>query len=1014
MSSAAVPHPRRRLLARLLLWLIVLLGLAFVAVLVWEIRHAELQSRWIHRYASTLTWDVQPGPSDALVFPKEGPFDKRLGYAYLPLLLERLQARDFVIDAQARFSPDMLDHVGRGLFPPYQEKLLAGLVIDDCRGETMFAFSYPSDGYALFGDIPPVIVDALLYIENRGLLDLARPRANPAVDWPRLAVALTSQAQKALDLQHSPAGGSTLATQIEKFRHSPDGMTLNAPEKLRQLASASVRAYRDGRNTLDVRREIVRNYLNTVPLSAAPNHGEVHGIADGLRVWFGADFDAANLALDPMRAPDVSIGDRGLALRQVLGLMIAQRRPSYYLAQGRGDLAALADAHLRLLARDGLISSELAEAALAARLTFRDWQLDPGIVPIDADRGVTVARRRLASLLSRSLYDLDRLDLVAGSTLHTGLQQSVTEHLRRLGEADFARAAGLFGDRLLSEERVADVRYSFTLFERDGGRFAVRVQTDNTDQPFDINEDSKLELGSTAKLRVLATYLEIIAEVFERHAGRAAEALREFDADDPLSRWTLERMVRHPEADLPAMLDAALERRYSANPNERFFTGGGLHTFGNFRREDSSRNPTVRESMRESINLPFVRLMRDIVRYTIAQSPGATKELLVDGADPRRREYLEAFADREGTTFLLRFWRKYRSGSGADEQLQTFMDGVRKEPTRVAAVHRFLQPEASPEAFRAFMAEYLPGTTLTERQLDELYRRYGPGQFSLSDQAYVARVHPLELWLLHYLLQRPGATQDEIVADSVEQRQEVYGWLFRSRHRSARDSRVRIMLEVEAFLDIHRRWRRLGYPFGHLVPSLATALGSSGDRPAALAELMGIILNDGVRLPTVRIDRLHFATDTPYETGLTRVGEQRRVMQPEVAAALGEVLSQVVDIGTARRLQGSFVLADGQRVVMGGKTGTGDNRIQTVVGGRIVASRAMNRTATFVFHLGPDHFGTLTAYVPGRAAEGFRFTSALPVQVLRSMAPILTPHLDPGSRMCLPARDPFKHADEPR
>jgi hypothetical protein len=40
----------------------------------------------------------------------------------------------------------------------------------------------------------------------------------------------------------------------------------------------------------------------------------------------------------------------------------------------------------------------------------------------------------------------------------------------------------------------------------------------------------------------------------------------------------------------------------------------------------------------------------------------------------------------------------------------------------------------------------------------------------------------------------------------------------------------------------------------------------------------------------------------------------------------------------------------------------------------------------------------LTAFVPGRAAEGFRFTSALPVQVLKGMAPILNPYLEPGSR----------------
>ena len=34
---------------------------------------------------------------------------------------------------------------------------------------------------------------------------------------------------------------------------------------------------------------MVRDYLNNVPLSAVPGHGEVHGMAEGLRVWYGAD-----------------------------------------------------------------------------------------------------------------------------------------------------------------------------------------------------------------------------------------------------------------------------------------------------------------------------------------------------------------------------------------------------------------------------------------------------------------------------------------------------------------------------------------------------------------------------------------------------------------------------------------------------------------------------------------------------------------------------------------------------
>jgi membrane peptidoglycan carboxypeptidase len=189
------------------------------------------------------------------------------------------------------------------------------------------------------------------------------------------------------------------------------------------------------------------------------------------------------------------------------------------------------------------------------------------------------------------------------------------------------------------------------------------------------------------------------------------------------------------------------------------------------------------------------------------------------------------------------------------------------------------------------------------------------------------------------------------------------------------------------------------------VPSLATAIGRSGDRPAALAELVGTILNDGVRRPALRVDSLQFAVDTPYETRLVSNPENgKRVMPVEVARALRGALSQVVDAGTAKRVAGSFKLADGTPLAMGGKTGTGDNRIEAIgSGGRVISSKSINRTATFVFYIGDSHFGTLTAYVPGASAQNFKFTSALPVQVLKGMAPFLSPYLQPGSHtQCQP------------
>ena len=975
-----------------------------------EMRTSRFQSREISKFAQTLSYELKPGPSDAIHYPGAGPFDLRLGYSSLGEFLPRLLKRDFVVEAQTRFSPALMNYTDRGLFVPYAEKIQAGLSITDCRAAPLYQYHYPQQLYSSFASIPPVVVNSLLFIENRFLLDPRQPLANPAVDWPRFGMAAWSQVAKLLHVPGQSAGGSTLATQLEKYRHSPDGLTVNGAEKIRQMISATVRAYQAGPQTLEARQNIVRDYLNSVPLSAVPGHGEVHGMAEGLRVWYGSDFNQANEALTSTATDPQTMAAKGLALREMLSLMIAQRRPSHYLTKGRDELVDLTDSHIRLLAQNGVIDAPFAAAALASKVTYRDWATQPTIQPIETNKGISVARSRLAGMLNRPLYDLDRLDLSATSTLQGELQTQATEYLKKLADPAFASQIGLIGERLLTPTSTTQVRYSFTLFELtpDGSR--VRVQTDSTDQPFDINEGSKLELGSTAKMRVLTTYLQIIAELHDKYAGMSIPELKKVDVpeQDHLSRWVVDYLIQNKDRSLQPMLGAALDRKYSASPGEAFFTGGGLHVFHNFRKEDNGRMPTLRDALRESINLPFIRLMRDLVRYTTYSGPNNSSELLKDDRDPRRQEYLASFADREGTSFLLKFWKKYKN-KDTQARLETFLDSMRPTPIRMAAVHRYLLPHASQESFNTFVRSHLTGAKLTEKLTDErlirLYDSYGPGSYDLPDQGFIAKVHPLDLWMMGYLLNHPDATFKDIVKASQFERQEVYSWLFKSKHKGARDGRIRTMLEIEAFLDIHQRWQKVGYPFDHLVPSLATAIGSSGDRPAALAELIGTILNDGVRMPTLRIDSLHFAAGTPYETKLINdpvVG--KRVMPSEVATAMREALSQVVDAGTAKRVAGSFKLPDGRPLAMGGKTGTGDNRIEAIgSGGRILSSKSLNRTATFVFYIGDTHFGTLTAFVPGRSAENFTFTSALPVQVLKGMAPILTPYLQPGTHtMCQP------------
>ena len=96
-------------------------------------------------------------------------------------------------------------------------------------------------------------------------------------------------------------------------------------------------------------------------------------------------------------------------------------------------------------------------------------------------------------------------------------------------------------------------------------------------------------------------------------------------------------------------------------------------------------------------------------------------------------------------------------------------------------------------------------------------------------------------------------------------------------------------------------------------------------------------------------------------------------------------MADVVEQGTARRLNGVFKLSNGKPVTVGGKTGSGDNRFETFSRcGAVTTSRATNRTATFVFYIGERYFGVITAYVQGREAENYHFTSSLPVTLLKT------------------------------
>jgi membrane peptidoglycan carboxypeptidase len=971
--------------------------LAVLALIGWGVNY-EMKTSYLEAWIFTridrdMSFAPQPGPSDSLRFPTHGPYDERLGYVAVPQFVSALSQRHFTVERQARWSKGLARFVDLGAFPIYAEKDRAGLRVFDRSGDEVYGTRFPLNAFGDFASIPPLVINSLLFIEDRYLFDNVYPEHNAAVEWNRFALAVVGRLVRLVVPGFNEGGASTLATQIEKFRHSPNGLTGGAGEKLRQMLTASAHVYINGPNTMKRREEIVTTYLNSTPLSSFPGYGEVIGLPDALYVWFGTDFNQAMKVLNSTPKKKEEWGRKGEIYRQVLALLLSGRLPSHYLITDRDGLGELTDGYVSALYAAGIIDHNLRDATRNARLRFRNDPPPFTQVSWVKQKATEEVRAKLMTMLGLpSLYSLDRLDLNAETTIDTAAQARVTAVLQKLSDQKFAQQMGMVGHQLLPGGKIVDkMTYSFVLYERRADGNYLRIHADSLNKPFDINSGAKLQLGSTAKLRTLTTYLHIMETLHQRFVGLTQRELKRIadSAPDVLTQWAATYMAKASDRSLQAMLDASVSRTYSGAP-ESFFTGGGVQGFGNFDSDENGGSYTVIDAFKHSVNLCYVRILRDIANHYTVESGIDAKRLLDEEDTPERDAYLRRFADADGKRFMWPYYKDFRS-LNPNEAVDLLIRRTRPLPRRVAAIYLSVQPDARFDEFREFLGTHLRGASLTQDQLWDLYTSLSPEKMSLADRGYVAGVHPLELWVVSYLKDHPGASWTEVIDASADARQATYAWLFDG-SLDKQDTRIKILIEQDAFQRIWENWREYGYPFGHLVPSLGTAIGASGDRPDALAELMGIILNDGVRQPSISIQRLRFAEGTPYETVMKRAAEPDRVMSHEMVEVLRRALMGVVQEGTARRLVGAYKSPDGGDLPVGGKTGTGDNRYhQFAAGGGSIGSHVVDRTGTFVFFLGDRFFGTVTAYVPGPDAARFSFTSGLAVQLLKVLEPELRP-----------------------
>lgn len=989
-------------------------ALASSAILI-EARTGMIESLIFPPLAKSNSYQVVERPAFRTATPPEGIYDQKAGYTRGEIFDDRLQ-KDFNLVAQAELRG--LDGSLLGLrfaYPVYDTKPQVGLKIFDATNKPIYDARFPQQIYEKFDDLPSFLIKSLLYVESREVLDDSFSTRNHAVEIDRLFFATLGK----IGFISTSAGGGTLGTQLEKTRHSPDGRTDgDVFEKMRQIITASERTYKNGRSTVETGRQTVVDYINAMPLSADPAFGEVNGYAVGMRAWFGEDIAEVNRVLS---VPQAEISDRDLPkaakiYRETLALIMAVKKPTAFIRKDRAGLEKRIDAFLPALESNGVITPRMKEAIANQRLSFAPPVPLPAQANLYGLKSVTSLRiefmQTLGTKAVTDLGDLDHMDFHLKTTHDGAVSNAVQKRVLSLSDPDAAKESRILGYRLLNEGQESGVIYSVSVTENTPDAVVQRVQVDNFGGQLNLSENSKLQLGSTSKARTVDLSLKLFEDLYREYSGMSTAELRAIKVapKDRMTRWAIDYLAS-PDKDksLDAFLAATLERSYPASPYEPFFTGGGVHYFENFEPKDNGESFTIRQALAGSINLPITRLGQDIVSHTIYHTMKTDPAIFSDPHHPARKEYLDRFALREGKEFLQDAW-KYLKGKNAGEMMAALAAKTHRTPAHLAIIHRTVVPEASLSDFESFIRKEAKALS-PNTDFEKLYENYAPEKFSLAmerdklslqDRGYVTGIDPLALWLAAHQAQGGKAPEwsskewDDAVSSSAGARIAVYQWLMKPGKTGAQNNRIFTALEEDAFTRIHAEYKKTGYPFRELVPSLATfAMGVSGDTPAALAKFMSIHQNGGVMKPVVRFTGVDFATGTPYERRYeAKIPESVRVRSPEVSRAVLSALKNVVDNGTARRLKGKFTLSDGRELDVYAKTGTGDNRIERrASNGGLISSNAVDRTATVMVGIGDKFSMTVLAYVNDGAGQ-YKFTSSLPLQVAATIAEDLRPMIE--------------------
>ncbi|MCW8928802.1 MAG: hypothetical protein OQL19_01035 [Gammaproteobacteria bacterium] len=506
----------------------------------------------------------------------------------------------------------------------------------------------------------------------------------------------------------------------------------------------------------------------------------------------------------------------------------------------------------------------------------------------------------------------------------------------------------------------------------------------NTDTQSDVvynpAKQGRFQWGSTAKLRVLVNYLMIIHDealllqsALKESNIKGATVLKEYQKSSvTIKRLLASYIKKYPKASMNQVLNWAMSRRISANPDSKFLTGESWHEFNNYQKSDDRKNPNLWQMTTQSINLSFVRLMRDVVDYYIEQSGFDKIAILTNKNNSIRKIIINDAVKKEEADYIsgLNFFVESIQGSFSYDELMQNGNVTDKEILILARdvvkkLERTVEVQSDNSSY------------------DHAYRKEQKKYAHLA--SWFKRITYYEKkWLLSRVRQPDEHYSDLIEAEEKRIVKQTSQWLRTSQ--SWIKNTLYTHMERQAFTEgVTPAWKNLGYPF-NVSPSYAVVLGSSGDTPMSLVELAGTLLNNGVHEKNISaIERIILAPGSDFETPFKIENKQERIIPEAVAIVAKKAMEGVLHKGTA-------VFASRHPLMKyvksaGAKTGTGDNRHNET---------AINRSAAVLSIIDTGEKKTkyaicITMSVTEGDIERYNFTSKVPVRILSRIADHLSP-----------------------